>query len=311
MRLKSYLALICFICLCICIIPAAQARTWYVPGDCPDLPAALQVAQSGDEILIAIGNYKIVGREHQVPSGITIKGGAGIPGSCVMEESGVCQGEWRDAPIFIVNEPGRPTRFEGITFRNFNLGCGEVPYVCNPIFYVTNGRIQFEDCQWQDFYKKVFHFDGGSGSFVDCEFSEGLGCPSAITFAGDELIIDNCVFKQNEWIMECDELHGSILALEGGTTRINNSLFCDNGPLIEMLMVGPNAILRADNMCMTECATMWEAVVEGHAYLSGCLINPVLWQTIGDGEIHFADGPGDKAMAVELKSLSQVKSMFQ
>jgi len=311
MRPKSLLALICFMSLCIILIPAVQARTWHVPGDCPDLPAALQVAQSGDEILIACGQYKIVGREHYIPSGVVIRGGAGIPGSCVMEEAGVCEGEWRDAPIFIVNGPGKPARIEGITFRNFNLGCGEVPYVCNPIFFVNNSRIQFENCQWQNFYKKVFHFEGGGGSLIDCEFSEGAGCPSAIFFDGDELIIDNCVFKDNEWIMECEGLHGSILALDGGTTRISNSMFCDNGPLIEMLQIGPDAVLRADGMCITNCATIWEAMVEGHVYLDCCTIDPALWRVIGDGEIHDANGPGDKAMNVELRSLSHVKAMFQ
>ena len=142
MSCKSLFALVCLFCLCIAIPTDVQAcQVWNVPGDVSSVVEAIDLAQPGDIIQIAIGRYKVVGREIQLKPGLLIRGGAGLPGTCILEESTADPSDWRNRPVFELVTAGEPCRFEGITFANFNLSCGPDEYACNPIFHVGDGII--------------------------------------------------------------------------------------------------------------------------------------------------------------------------
>lgn len=312
--MRSTLALILVGCMCLILAPAAAepCQVWQVPGDFDTLPQALQSVQPGDTIELAMGRHKITGGGHLLMADLTIRCRDALPGACVLEESATYPGEWRDAPVFTLDQPGAPCRFEGITFRNWNLADGPYQFISNPIFHVMSGTLEMIDCQFQDFYKYALYFSGGQGLIENCEFAHGAGCPSAISFGGDDLIVRDTVFHHNTWIYDCDQYMGSIIHLRSGTAHVENCDFYDNGPLVHMIRVERAGTLFGDQFCLGCNATMWEARVEGHAYLTCCEICCSMWQVCNGGELVMIDVPdrAGKAMATESATWSDVKSLF-
>ena len=312
MRTHSLIALVCLICLCILTVSTTQARTWHVPGDSPTIMAALTVAERGDVIEMAIGRHKIAGRNHVLPPGVTIRSEFGFSRGVVLEESACYCGDWRDCPVFVLDGRCEPVVFDGITFENFTLSCGPYQAIGLPIFRVVSGELEFVNCRFDNYFKTAISYEGGSGRFDNCEFIGGQGCASAVLFAGQNLELINCTFRENIWLMNCDELVGSILCLMAGETRLDNCCFADNGPLIHLVTVGPAADLEACSTCFADNLTMWEGLVEGQAVLDCCEIDPLLWHVVEGGELTIIDPPAtNKAMSVETASWTEVKSLFQ
>ncbi len=309
MSTRILIALVCLVSLA--AGNALACQTYHVPGDAPNLPAAIAMAQPGDIIELAMGRHKIVGREHALKADLTIRCTGGLPGACVLEEVGSYPGDWRDHPVFILDDPGAPCRFENLTFRGWNLADGPYQFISNPILHVVSGRVSFQSCQWQDFYKQAMYFSGGRGEFRDCEFSYGRGCPSAISFGGDELVLDGCRFHHNSWIMDCDALQGSILQLCTGETRLTDCQFLDNGPLVHVLTIERHATLVGSQSCWSANTSVWEARLAGTAYLDCCELCVNLWHVVEGGELVLIDPPTlAKAMSREAVSWSGVKSLF-
>ncbi len=311
MRKSSPIALVCLFCLCILIVPAAQARTWHVPSEVLTLPQAIDLAEPGDVIELAVGVHKITGREYQLKPGLTIRSDTGMPGGVILKECACYGGDWRDRPVFLLEQGGAPVRFEGIVFKDFVLSCGPFSYIGNPIFYVTNGTVKFTDCHFENMYKTAVWFEGGAGHFRNCSFKNGCGCAGAIYFAGRRLVMTDCQFEEFSWIQDGNQLNGSVLQLAAGETRLNRVQFLDNGPLTHLVMVGVDANLTACSSCFIGNATMWEGEVAGRAVLDCCDHDPVMWNVVGDGEIVIIDDPGKAAATIEVSTLSAVKSLFR
>ncbi|MBD3222373.1 hypothetical protein GF314_14135 [bacterium] len=285
------------------------SQIWRVPGDFGTVPEAIASAQPGDTIEIDMGHYKIAGRGYSLPPGLTIRGIGGVVGSVVLSESARFPGDWRDAPVFVLDQPGEPCRFEGISFRDWNLGDGPYQFISNPIFHVLEGTLEFVDCEFRDFYKHALYFSGGDGLLDGCRFAHGRGCPSAVSFGGGELVVRDSWFHHNSWIHDCGEYRGSIIHLRSGQTSLIDSHFEDNGPLVRIIRIDRPAELNAEATCLVRNASMWEGRVAGSAYLDCCEICPSMWQVVDGGELVIID-PLDKAMARESASWSQVKSLF-
>ena len=313
MRNHSLIALVCLICLCILTVSNTQARTWHVPGDAPTIMAALAVVERGDVIELAIGRHKILGRNLNLTPGITIRSEFGLPGGAVLEESACYCGDWRDCPVFVLDVGGGTVVFDGIAFENFTLSCVPNQVIGNPIFHVINGELEFDNCRFENYFKTAVWYDaGGSGRFDNCQFIGGQGRASAIHFAGQNLDLTDCSFRENIWIMEGGDYTGSALRLVAGETRLVNCHFTDNGPLIHLLTVGPAAYLEARFSCFCGNATIWQARIEGQAALYYCEIDPVCWCVAAGGELTIINPvPAAKAMNFEATSWSKVKSLFQ
>ena len=310
MRKISPIALVCLICLCILIVPAAQARTWHVPSDVLTVTEAIALAESGDVIELAVGVHKITGREHVLKPGLIIRSDTGMPGGVVLKECACYCGDWRDRPVFVVDRAGDPVRFEGLRFKDFTLSCGPFPTIGNPIFHVTDGSVKFTDCRFENLWKTAVWFDGGVGHFRGCTFENGCGCAGAIHFDGQRLFLTDCRFEQFHWLNDGQELAGNILQLVSGEIELNRVIFADNGPLIELVTVGADAELNAYSSCFVDNATMWEGVVAGRAVLDCCSIDPVLWNVVDGGELMII-GDDTKAATIEQTTLSAVKSLFR
>jgi hypothetical protein len=274
--------------------------------------SAIGAAESRDVIELALGRYKLVGRDIQLPSGVTIMAEMGLSGGVIIEEYPCFPGDWRDHPVFVVDGRCLPVVFRGITFRDFNLSCGPYQGVGNPIFAVNGGTIEFDRCRFENHFKTAIWFDGGIGRFVDCEFASGRGLASAIHFAGSELTMDNCVFRNSSWLQDCGELVGSVLRLMSGTITMNDCRFLDNGPLIHLVTIAPEAELNACTSCLCGQLTMWEGLVAGRAVLDCCNITPTLWYVPEGGELVIIDpAPGAKSMTYESTSWTDLKQLFE
>lgn len=308
MRKFSPIALVCLICLC---TTAAQARIWHVPGEVRSVTEAIALADPGDVIELAVGVHKIAGREHMLKSGLTIRSDNGMPGGVILKECACSCGDWRDRPVFVLDQASSPVRFEGISFEDFTLSCGPFSYVGNPIFHVINGTLKFTDCRFETMHKTAVWFDDGVGHFNNVTFKDGCGRAGAIHFAGRRLVMNNCRFEQFSWLNDGDDLQGTILRLESGEVHLDNSMFVDNGPLTHLVTVGADATLEACTTCFIDNATMWEGEVAGHAVLDCCAIDPVLWCVVGDGVLEIIDEGANKAATVEQTSLTAVKSLFR
>jgi len=320
MRTRTLIALVCLFVLCCGGAGVAwSCEIIAVPGDAACVTDAIAMAHSGDIIEVALGRHKIVGGNHLLKAGITIRNSIHLPGACVFEEVAAHPGDWREQPVFVLEQAGTPCRFEGITFRNWNLADGPLPDARQPIFNVLEGRIIFEACQWQDFQGEALRFDGGLGELHDCEFAGGSGWPSAVFFAGQELKLDRCLFRHNTGYDAGQGWEGVVVQLRRGVTRMDDCIFHDNGPLTRVLQVDRGGTVVGCNSCLDCNDTMQEASVAGRAFLWNCGIQADWWVVLEGGELAILDAPaqdqGDgrgqlKAMRQESMSWSGVKSLF-
>jgi hypothetical protein len=310
--------LFALVCLCCFIFTAALAeldppaqQIVRVPGDVATLPEALAIVQPGDIIEMAPGHHAVVGRNLPLKAGLTIRVDPKGVGRSILHEVAAFAGDWRDQPVFVLDQTGEPCRLEGLEFHQWRLSDSPYETISNPIIYVASGELQVNDCHWLDCYKQDIYFAGGRGLFQNCGFEYGAGYPSAIAFHGDELVLDQCWFDHNRWINDCTGLHGSVLRLAAGKTRIVDCDFNENGPLMSVLIIDCGATLHADRTCLGCNEAVYEAQLAGCAYLNCCSVHPGDW-LIEDGGVFVNLNPviEDKAMAHEAMSWSQVKSVF-
>jgi len=313
MRIRILIALVCLSFLCLYTVRDARAcEVIHVPGDVATVPEALVMAEAGDIIEVAMGRHKIRGRGIPLKAGVTLRCANAPFGACVLVETPQGVGDWRDAPVFRMEEAGEPFRMENITFKHWTLSDGPYQTISCPVIHVDGGRIEFLHCQWQDTYKQVVYFVSGSGLFDSCMFTSGRGFPASISFGGDELTMVDCGFYGNTWVMHDGLLRGSLVHLRSGHATLTGCLLNNNGPLSEVLVIARAAELVGDHACLSCNTAIWEAEVAGRAYMNCCEIQPSLWHVIDDGELVVIDPPSvtNKAMAVELASWSQVKALF-
>ena len=309
MRTRSQIALVSLFIFCLYIVPGAAAAIYRVPADVPTLPQAIELAQRGDIIELAVGKHKLAGREIMLKPGLTIRTDTGMPGGVVLEECACYCEDWRNRPVFILDADNDPCRFEGITFANFTLSCGPDQYVNMPAFHVVEGTLKFTDCKFLNFYKTAVWFDGGVGRFLRCDFVTGQGCPSLVRFGGERLVIDECTITDQRGMVYCGEFRGTILQLLAGETYLLNTMLNDNGPLVTMVEVGPLAYLEARDSCFSQNLTMWEGRIYGSALLDCCTVDPVLWYVAEGADLVIVEDL-DKAARVETTTWTDVRNLF-
>jgi hypothetical protein len=310
MRTRSLIALVSLFIFCLYIVPGAVAAIYRVPSDVPTLPQAIELAQRGDIIELAVGKHKLAGREIMLKPGLTIRTDTGMPGGVVLEECACYCGDYRNRPVFILDADNDPCRFEGITFSNFTLSCSPDEYANNPVFHVVEGTLKFTDCKFYNFYKTMSWFDGGVGRFLRCEFDGGVGCPTLVHFGGERLVMEDCTVTDQRGFNNCGEFRGTLLQLLAGETFLLNTMLHDNGPLVTMIEVGPLASLEARDSCFIDNITQWEGRVLGTALLDCCTIDPVLWYVAPEGELTIIEDR-DKAATVESTTWTDVRNLFQ
>lgn len=315
MKISYLVALVCLCCSCVALAESLPVpRTWHVPDDVATLPEALALANPADVIELAMGTHMIAGRGHVLPAGITIRCRHAVPGDCILKEVATGPGDWRDGPVFIQDTPGQVVHFRGITFDDWNLAQGPCSSIVNPIVLVVDGPISFKNCVWRNFYTQCIHVAAGSGHFADCEFSDGCGCPAAISFEGGELVLERCAFRDLRWANIDGEWRGSIMHLRGGETRMIDCRINHNGPLVRLLRIEAGATLMGCQSCLGGNNTRWEARLAGTAYMDCCEICVPMWEIVDGGQLVLLDPTGDpggdKTMQSEPYSWSQVKSLF-
>lgn len=313
MRIRILIALVCLCSLgFIASANAERCQVIHVPGDAATVPEALIMAEANDIIEVALGVHPIVGRNIPLKAGVTLRS-AGAPfGGCVLTEVPQGPGDWRDAPVFVMEEGGQPFRMENITFRHWTLSDSPYQTIACPVIHVDGGQVEFRRCMWQDTYKQVIYFTSGNGQLQECIFRDGRGYPASISFGNGELELIDCQFHGNSWVLHDGLLKGSLMHLRSGNVQLDGCLLGGNGPLSEVLIIDRGVTLVGDHACMGCNMAIWEAELAGHAYLNCCEIVPSLWHVLEGGELVLIDPPTtqNKAMAYRQTSWSQVKALF-
>ncbi|USN98098.1 MAG: hypothetical protein H6810_07865 [Phycisphaeraceae bacterium] len=122
MRIRSVL-------LALALAPFASAGTIHVPGDQPGIQAALDVAQPGDEIVLAPNIYGISDGLLFHDSNITLRGETGDPLDVTLTGGGA------HAPISVTLLTG--LAFRAITFSD-----------CNTVVSLNAAQAEFDNCRF-------------------------------------------------------------------------------------------------------------------------------------------------------------------
>ena len=317
---RSLISIALGLLLCALLAGGAQARIWYVPSQVPTVPQALDMAGPGDEIAVAVGTHRITGDGHRIPAGVTIRTDTGMPGGVIFEEHPDYWGDWRDEPVFVVNSilgPSAEVRIEGITFRDFTNTFGPNQFVGAPIIGVAHGKLVMEDCVFKNYNGTAVKFAGGSGTIERCSFLQGRGQPAAVQFAGKQLDLNDCVYRELTQRFPGDAVQGgsrpapgSILKLISGETNFDCGTFEDNGPVTYLIDVGLNAQLIACQTCIGTNHATWQGHVAGYAKLTCCAVTPTSWDVEEGGTFILVDNGGPAAKSRDT-SLSHIRSLFE
>jgi hypothetical protein len=306
---------------CALLGTGAQARTWYVPSEVATLTGALDLAQPGDTIELAVGIHRIAGDGHRIPAGVTITTDTGMPGGVVLVEEPAYFGDWRNQPVFVVNTtlgPANEVALRGITFQDFTNTFGPNEFIGQPIIGVLHGRLILENCDFRDYVGTAVKFAGGSGEFSQCSFVHGHGQPAALEFDGDALALNGCTFIACSARFPGDVVNpnvrgpeASIVKLLGGETTCDNSVFENNGPVTYVVDVGAEARLLACETCLSSNPPIWQGRVAGYVQMTCCTVVPTLWRIVDGGTLIVLDnGSPPRAVATEGTSLSLLRSLF-
>ena len=307
--------------VCALMFGGAQARIWHVPGDVLSVTEAIALAQTGDEIAIAPGVWKIQGDAHHLPTGVVIRADVGMPGAVFLEEAVVGFGQWRDHPVFILDAAMQPgsseeVRFENITFRNFTRTLGPNETAADPIVLVRNGKLILDGCTFDTFVGTALVFETGVGELTACQFLRGHGKPVVADFAGKTLLLDGCSFQQNtertpgDWLDPALARGGALLRVREGHVECISSDMMENGPLTYLVDVWAGADLRACTSCLQPNHCCWQGRVAGTVQLDCCSITPALWEVLEGGHLIIVNDNEPPVVNVESTSWTEVKALF-
>lgn len=203
------------------IAPCASARTWHVPSEVPRIQQAVDLAQAGDDVVLAPGTYTWTS-ESATSAIVTLK-----PGIWLHSEAGAAStilDAENQGRVIVCPDVGADTRIEGLTItRGHSVTQGGGIYVTGD----SSPSIAFCLIRLNGGGR------GGGGIFCDradianCEFSDnrantdgiggGISCGAAT--------ISNCTFLRNS----CT---GDFLARGGAvasqSATISNCVFTDN-----------------------------------------------------------------------------------
>ncbi len=179
-------------------VPPAAADVVHVPVDASTIQAGIELAETGDEVVVADGVYTGAGNRNVdfLGRAITVRSANG-PANCVVDGGSVVG---RHGFVFGTGEGGA-SRLEGFTIRNFVAiddgagvqALGAAPTIVNCVFEA-------------------------------CEVLDGNG--GALATSGDGILVEGCVFTMNK------ALRGGALWVEGGGNVVRDCEFESNTALI-------------------------------------------------------------------------------
>jgi hypothetical protein len=182
----------------------AAAATLHVPADFPAIQAAVDASNSGDEVLVAPGQYTGAGNKnvdlHQKDIVVRSESGADVT---IID----CEGSGRGFVLF-GNYPVS-TRIEGFTIQNGN---GNAEPVGGGAIVMGGGAATIKGCVFRNNIATSMDFGGGGGGLV-CHSSSSL--------------IEDCDFIQNTVVPHAGAVGGGMASHEGRPT-IRRCRFIEN-----------------------------------------------------------------------------------
>lgn len=155
-----------------------------IPGDAASISEAIQLAESGDVIVLADGIWS--GYENQAlvfGKAITIRSASGNPNACVIDQNQLGQ-----AAIWIVG-PNHPVRLENLTIRGF-VTVGSNSFFAQPA-YPT-----FINCVFRGEHANLYVTATSKPHVVGCTFIGTRG--ATFIEAGSHPVFRNCRFLDND-----------------------------------------------------------------------------------------------------------------
>lgn len=250
-----------------------SARTWHVPGDAPTIQAGIDLAQPGDDVLVAPGTY--------AESGITMKGGVPVrseqgPGSTIVDSNNA-------NVAFLCDSLQLSTAIEGFSItRGNSLMAGGIN--------CTNSTLLVRNC-WIDHCQSwmggagLYAFGGSVVSLEDSRFSESHGgqhVKGAIYCDSQSRVVaENCVIMSN-WTA----VFGGIMAIGGSDLELLDCQVTDNHP--NGVLIADSSI-RMERCLVTQNGDLSALTFYGNAHFT--LEDCVVWQNSAEWVIQ-ADGTG-------------------
>lgn len=187
---------------------AAAAAVLHVPADYATIQAAIVVAASGDEVVLANGTYTGVGNINLdfLGKSITLRSAGGDPNACTID----CQG--LDRAIYIHDGAG-PALVQGIGIVN-----GRPPSINGGGILCLASELRVENCNFLG--DAIIPGDG----LVD---ATGYGAGGGIYSEGGSLTVNGCRFENcsvYSYAFE-DYCGGGGICVMGGSARVTNCYF--------------------------------------------------------------------------------------
>lgn len=264
----------------------ATAKTILVPAEQPTIQAGIDVANPGDEVVVAPGVYAGLGNKnldlHKKDIVVRSESGADVT-------SIDCQGSGRGFMLF-GNYPAS-TRIEGFTIQNGN---GNMESVGGGGMAIGGGAPTIRSCIFRNGIAASASLSGGGGGLV-CHSSSAL--------------IEDCEFIQNSVVPNVGAVGGGLASHEG-TPTIRDCRFIENvqiggggaggGMYIHFIAPTPGVIIEG---CEFDRNTGWvgSAGAVSGAHVSNCRIEanessngPAITMFASRMEnCHIADNVGD------------------
>ena len=192
----------------------ALAATYHVPGDYPNINAAMDIAVYGDSIVVACANhYQCTYNMIPMKSGVTLISETGDP------ECAPLHGSPDSWTIIYCHDCDSTTRIEGFTFRYVDHG---------PLVLLSGDSAPtFANCIFEgEFSRGHVHAYGGAPVFEDCIFTGG---PVSV-FTGATMTsftATRCIFEE---IGEHEEIvDDDCVAVGAHTATFEDCIFRNNG----------------------------------------------------------------------------------
>lgn len=206
-------------------LPAAADTLTVCKSGCDfvDIQTAIEVADSGDTILLADESYSLASRVDIEGKSITILGPSN--GLATLDGSALPTGA--GSSMMYLESTGSSMRIENLRFQGLEGTGVRCTGASSPLFV---------NCEFTGLARGVDAANFSGPDFFGCRFYENSSASiegirgAAMELNGSETIIEDCVFSQNDTPPFNGELFAAVKATTATTLIVRNSTFCENTP---------------------------------------------------------------------------------
>ncbi len=202
---------------------AVAARTWRVPEDAATIQAGILLADAGDTVFVACGNYQ----EHdlQMRSGIVLRSETGSPDCVVIDAQGLGR-------VMTCTDADATTRLEGLTFTGGEDRLNDFDRTAGGLLCV-NSPIQISRCHFVDNLCEmggggISCREGSDALIEDCLCADNIGWQGGgLSCYSSAPTVVRCSFRNN-WVDHTYGQGGGVACFYGSPATFSYCTFAGN-----------------------------------------------------------------------------------